>query len=199
MCFHCAGIFLNLHDILKLTGGLLAMLLYIPIIRDVLRSGSAGQSFATWGLWAALDSMLTVTLWLQHGNYFLSLGYAVGGVALTLVLLKCGGFVWGKFETIITLLVLVCLAIWKFSGPRNASIAITAAVCIAVAPGFVEMWRDPQPSARKIWAGFTVASTLSFFGATTMTVEESLTPAAFSILSFVMFIATCQSPRRKIL
>ena len=187
----------NPHEILKLTGGLLAMAVYGPIIWDVIRYGSAGQSFATWGLWAGLDSMLTIALWLQHGNYLLSLGYAVGGVALTLVLLKRGGLSWGKFETIITLLVLACMVIWKFSGPRNASIAVTTAICIAVVPGFIEMLRDPQPKARKIWAGFTVASALSYFGGTTMTVEERLTPAAFFVLSVVMFTASCRPPKVK--
>lgn len=188
---------MNLHDTLKLTGGLVALAMYAPLIRDVLRFGAAGQSFATWGLWAALDSMLTIALWLQHGNYLLTLGYAVGGVLLTLVLLRCGGVNWGIFETIITGLVLVCVAIWKLSGPRNASIAVTAAVCLAAVPGFVEMLRQPQPAARKIWAGFTVAASLSFFGGTTMTVEERLTPAAFAVLSVLMLTVSCRPPAQR--
>ncbi len=169
--------------------------MYIPMIRDVLKQGGAGQSFAMWGLWAALDTMLAIALWVQHGNYLLPLGYSVGGVALTLVLLKQGGFSWGKFETIISLLVLVCIVIWKFSGPREASIAVTAAVCLAALPGLVEMLRQPQPASRKVWVGFTVASTLSFFGGTTMTVEERLTPAAFTILSLLMLAASFRRAR----
>ena len=188
---------MNPHEILKLAGGLLALVMYVPLIKDVLRFGSAGQSFATWGLWAGLDSMLTITLWVQHGNYSLSLGYAVGGLILTAVLLKRGGFSWGIFETIITLLVLACIVIWKFSGPRNASIAITAAVCFATIPGLMEMLSNPQPASRKIWAGFTVASGLSYFGGTTMTVEERLTPAVFTILCALMFVASCRLPRTK--
>lgn len=188
---------MNSHEIFKLAGGLLALVMYVPLIRDVLRLGSAGQSFATWGLWAGLDSMLTITLWLQHGNYLLSLGYAVGGLTLTAVLLKQGGFAWGIFETIITLLVVVCIVIWKFSGPRDASIAITAAVCIATIPGFVEMLRHPQRASRKIWAGFTLASSFSYLGGTTMTVEERLTPATFTILCVLMLAASCLPPKAK--
>jgi hypothetical protein len=186
----------NLHDILKLAGGLMALALFVPMIASIVRAGGAGQSFATWGLWAVLDSMLTITLWQQHGNYLLSLGFAVGGVFLSAVLLARGGFAWGKFETVITLLVLASVAIWKFSGPRNATIAVTAAICVAGIPGIVEMRRKPQPAAGKLWAAYTVANGLSFFGGTAMTVEERLAPGAFVALSVAMLVA-CWLPARK--
>ena len=180
---------MNGHDILKLAGGVMALALFVPMIVEIVRTRGAGQSFATWGLWTALDSMLTITLWQQHGNYLLSLGFAMGGVFLSAVLLAQGGWAWGKFESVIALMVLASLAVWKFSGPRNATIAVTTAICIAGIPGFVEMLRQPQPSAGKLWAGYTVANSLSFFGGTAMTVEERLAPAAFTALSVLMLVA----------
>lgn len=187
---------MNGHDILKLAGGLIAMGLYVPMIVEIIRARGAGQSFATWGLWAVLDSLLTITLWQQHGNYLLSLGFAVGGIALAVVLLVQGGWAWGKFETVIALMVLASLTVWKFSGPRNATIAVTVAVCIAGIPGFVEMLRKPQPAAGKLWAGFTVANVLAFFGGTAMTVEERLVPVAFTALCGLMVVA-CWWPAKK--
>lgn len=174
----------------------MALALFVPMIVEIVRTRGAGQSFATWGLWAVLDSMLTITLWEQHGNYLLSLGFAVGGVFLSVVLLAQGGFVWGKFETVIALMVLASMVVWKFSGPRNATIAVTVAICVAGIPGFVEMLRKPQPSAGKLWAGYTVANGLSFFGGTAMTVEERLAPGAFLALSALMLLA-CYWPARK--
>jgi hypothetical protein len=187
---------MNGHDLLKLAGGILACAMYAPMILEIVRSGGAGQSFATWGLWAVLDSILTITLLQQHGNYLLSLGFAAGGVALTAVLLWQGHWSWGRFETGIAMMVLACMAVWKFSGPRNATIAITTAVCIAGIPGFVEMLRNPQPSACKVWAGFTVANILAFFGGTAMTVEERLVPVAFAVLCALM-AGACWWPLKK--
>jgi hypothetical protein len=187
---------MNGHDILKLAGGVIAMGLYAPMIVEIIRARGAGQSFATWGLWAVLDSILTVTLWQQHGNYLLSLGFALGGIALTIVLLVKGDWTWGKFETVIALMVLASLTVWKFSGPRNATIAVTAAVCIAGIPGFIEMLRQPQRAAGKVWAGFTVANILAFFGGAAMTVEERLVPAAFTALCALM-CAACWWPVKK--
>jgi hypothetical protein len=180
---------MNGHELLKLAGGVMALGIYGPMIVEIIRAGGAGQSFATWGLWAVLDTILTITLWQQHGNYLLSLGFAVGGVALTAVLLTQGSWKWGRFETVIALMVLASLAVWKFSGPRNATIAVTTAVCIAGVPGFVEMLRQPQLAAGKLWAGFTVANLCSFFGGTAMTVEERLVPAAFTGLCALMAAA----------
>jgi len=180
---------MNGHDILKLAGGVMALALYAPMTIEIVRARGAGQSFATWGLWAVLDTILTITLWQQHGNYLLSLGFALGGVALAVVLLWQGNWSWGKFETVIALMVLASLAVWKFSGPRNATIAVTTAICIAGIPGFVEMLRQPQPAAGKLWAGFTVANLLAFFGGTAMTLEERLAPAAFTVLCALMVVA----------
>ena len=85
------------HEFLKLGGGVMALALYWPMTMEIIRSRGAGQSFATWGLWAVLDTLLTLTLWQQHGNYFLSLGFAAGGVALAVVLLAQDSWAWGKF------------------------------------------------------------------------------------------------------
>ena len=186
---------MNGHDILKLAGGVMALALFVPMIVEIVRTRGAGQSFATWGLWAVLDSMLTITLWQQHGNYLLSLGFAVGGVFLSVVLLAQGGWAWGKFESVIALMVLASLAVWKFSGPRNATIAVTTAICIAGIPGIVEMARRPQRSAAKLWAGYTVANSLSLFGGAMWSVEERLAPAAFVALSVAM-LAACWWPQK---
>src|SRR5208283_2717218 len=180
---------MNGHDILKLAGGVMAMVLYLPMTLEIIRARGAGQSFATWGLWAVLDTILTITLWQQHGNYLLSLGFAVGGLALAVVLLVQRSWTWGRFETVIALMVLASLAVWKFSGPRNATIAVTTDICLAGIPGFVDMLCNPQPSAGKLWAGFTVANLLAFFGGTAMTLEERLVPAAFTVLCALMFVA----------
>ena len=54
---------MNGHDILKLASGVLAVGLYVPMILEIVRARGAGQSFASWGLWAVLDSILTITLY----------------------------------------------------------------------------------------------------------------------------------------
>ena len=110
---------MDFHDFLKLAGGLGALALFVPMAIEVMRDGGGGQSFATWVLWAALDSILTVSIIQQHGNFLLPLGFAIGGVVVTGLLLAKGRLAWGRLDTLILALVLGCLAGWKLGGPKS--------------------------------------------------------------------------------
>jgi hypothetical protein len=176
------------HDALKISGGALALLMYVPLILGTLRNQGAGQSFAMWALWAVLDSTVTISLIVQHGNFWLPLGLAAGSVTLAVLLLAKGKFSWSFFETGILVLVFVCLGIWKFSGSMWATIATTTAIVIAGIPGMVELWRNPQPALGRIWAGYTIANLLALWGGTSWTIEERFAPGVFAVQT-VAFVA----------
>jgi hypothetical protein len=181
---------MDFHDFLKITGGIGALALFTPMAVEVTKDGGAGQSFATWMLWAALDTILTVSLFLQHGNYLLPLGFAAGGIVLTTLLLLKGRFAWGHMDNVILLLVLGCLIGWKLGGARTATVAATLGICLAGVPGLVELWRNPQCKVGNIWGWYVLANGLAFLGGTAMTVEERFSPGVFAIYSLLMFFAS---------
>jgi hypothetical protein len=177
---------MDLNDILKISGGALALLMYVPLIISAVRDNGAGQSFAMWALWAVLDTTVTLSLLVQRGNFWLTAGFAAGSIVLALLLLVKGRFAWGWLETVILLLVLVCLVIWKFSGPKVATVATTIAIGIAGVPGLIELWRHPQPAIARIWAGYTVANVLGFLGGTSWTIEERFAPGVFAVQTLAL-------------
>lgn len=179
---------MDFHDILKIIGGVGTLLLFIPLIIETLRN-SAGQSFATWLLWAALDSILTISTFLKHGNFLLPMGFAIGGVIMTVLLVVKGRFAWKRLDSLILCLVIGCLIGWKLGGVKTAIVAATLATCLASVPGLIEMWRDPQRKLANIWGLYALANVVSFFGGTAMTIEERFTPAVFSLLSLLMCLA----------
>jgi hypothetical protein len=185
---------MDFHDFLKTVGGIGALLLYFPLAVQVIKDGGAGQSFATWLLWAALDTILTISLFLQRGNYLLPLGFAVGGIALTTLLLVKGRFAWSRTDTVILALVLGCLAGWKWGGARTATVAATLGICLAGIPGLVDLWRNPQRKVGNIWGGYVLANGISFLGGTAMTVEERFAPGVFAVFSLLMFVAGRKPP-----
>jgi len=180
---------MDLHSLLKLVGGIGALGLFVPLAREIIRDGG-GQSFATWILWAMLDTTLTASSVAAHGNFLLPLGFAVGGWILTVLLLVKKRFAWGRLDTLILALVLGCLAVWRWGGAETAIIAATLAICIAGIPGLIELWRNPQRGVGNIWAAYAVANGLAFLGGTAMTVPERFAPALFAIFSLAMFAAS---------
>lgn len=180
---------MGLHDFLKLAGAVLALLLFLPLIAETRRSGGAGQSFATWLLWAALDFILVGSLLQQHGNYYVMLGFALGDITLAALLLRQGRVAWGIFESVVLALVALCLGVWWGGGAWAATLASTAGVIIAGLPGLVKLWRAPDRKLSRIWAGYALANGLSFCGGTAMTVEERFAPGAFAAFSLAMMLA----------
>jgi hypothetical protein len=181
---------MDFHHFLKIAGGIGALALFVPMAVEVVKDGGAGQSFATWLLWAALDTILTVSLFLQHGNYLLPLGFAAGGIVLTTLLLVKGRFAWDRMDNVILVLVLGCLIGWKLGGAKTATVAATLGICLAGIPGLVELWRNPQRKVGNIWGWYVLANGLAFLGGTAMTVEERFSPGVFAIYSLLMFVAS---------
>ena len=181
---------MDFHEVLKIAGGAGTLAMFIPMAVEIIRRGTAGQSLSTWLLWAMLDTILSVSTILKHGNYLLPLGYALGGWCLTGLLLVKGRFAWSRLDSVVLALVIGCLAGWELGGPKTAIIAATSATCVATIPGLVELWREPLRAVGNVWVGFTLANGISFLGGTAMTVEERFTPAVFTILSGLMVVAS---------
>src|SRR4051812_44518356 len=184
---------MDLHQSLKLAGGLMALLLFIPMIVGILKEGAEGQSGATWLLWGALDTIFNISLIAQHGNFLLPLGFAIGDVLLVALLVAKGQFKWGLFDTVILALVIGCVIAWQTSGSRTATVAATLGICFAGVPGLLAMWKQPQRKIGNVWAGYILANGLSFFGGTAMVVEERFAPGVFALCSLAMFAASRRS------
>jgi len=181
---------MDFHGILQIAGGALALLLFIPLIRTIIKEGAQGQSCATWFLWALLDCILAISIIEQHGNFYLPLGFAIGDFSLVILLLVKKKVRWGLFETIILLMVIGCIFGWKLAGPKIATISATLGICIAGIPGLIEMVKHPQRKIGNIWAWYVVANLLGFFGGVAMTIQERFAPGIFALCALMMFAAS---------
>jgi hypothetical protein len=180
---------MNHHEILSAAGGLLALVMFIPMFRQVLREHGAGQSFASWFLWGSLDGLLIVSLNAQGGNFWIVVGFALGDLLIAATLAWQRRFNWAWFETLILILVIVCVIGWKLAGPRTATIFSIVAVCIAGIPGFLSLKRTPDRRTASVWLGYSVANLLAFLGGTAMTLEQRLAPGVFMLASLLMVMA----------
>jgi len=185
---------MDFHDFLKIIGGLGALALFVPLAAGIIKDGGAGQSFATWILWTALDIILTLSIIRQHGNFLLPLGFAFGSAGMTLLLLVKGRFAWGRMDCVTLALVLGCLGGWALGGAKTATVAATTGICLAGIPGLIELWRNPQRAVGNLWGWYVLANGLAFLGGTAMTVRERFAPGAFAAFSVLMFMASRKQP-----
>lgn len=180
---------MTLQESFRWLSGILGLAMYVPLVVDIVRRRGRGHSFAMWALWAILDTTATLSLVVQSGNYLLTAGFSVGSILLSVMLLSYRQFKWGRLESVVVILVLLCVAVWVMAGARAATIATTLAIITASIPGLVELWRHPSSFAARIWAGFTVANLLALMGGANWSVEERFAPAAFTLQTLVMYLA----------
>ena len=183
------------HALFNAASVLLALVLFVPMFRRIRAEGGIGQSGVTWLLWAALDLVLIASLVAQDGNYWLIAALVAGDLSIVALLVWLRRFSWGRFETAVLALVAACVGVWQLAGPRLATVAVTAAVCLAGLPGLVALAREPDRPTARIWAGYAIANVLAFCGGTSMTLEQRLTPAALTLYSLAMVAAGLRRPR----
>lgn len=171
------------------SGCLVASLIYIWLIGSIL-VGRVKQSFATWALWTALDTIALVSIILQHGNYLLLVFYCLGGVLITASLLYKKQFIWTNFETFVLILVVICLIIWWTSGSRMATISSSSAMLIASLPQIKDSWtakRDKEVAW--MYFGYTLANTMSLFGGKNWSIEERFYPFICVVICISIFLS----------
>jgi hypothetical protein len=133
-----------------------------------------------------LDVILVASLIEQRGNFWIVVGFATGDLLIAGALAWQRRFNWSGFETMILGLVIGCMIGWKTAGPRAATVFSIVAVCIAGIPGFLSLKRNPDRRMANLWLGYAAANVLSFFGGTTMALEQRLAPGVFAVCSLLM-------------
>ncbi len=69
----------------QILAGVIGTFAYIVLIFELLKAKKE-QNFASFMLWAMLDTIATITVVLKDGNYWLPLSNAFGAVSIALIL-----------------------------------------------------------------------------------------------------------------
>lgn len=147
---------------LALIGAFVALVAYVPIIKNIQKSKES-FSFASFLLWACLDAITAITIFLENGLWVLPAAFVLGSVIIAIMLYRLKQRVWGGFENFITVLVIICLIIWWYSGNTAGTIISVIAVFLAGFPQIKECWKNPDSRTVHIWALFTLGNILTFF------------------------------------
>ena len=156
---------------LQLIAGIVGFCAYIPLIVGIVRN-KVEQSFAAFLLWALLDTIATVTTFMQEGNYWLPFSNVVGATTVTILLAVKKQVSWSWVETMTAFLVLICLIVWYFAGETAGIVASSLAVVMASIPQAVETYHKPKATPLLAYLIFLCANIISFFAGEAWTIEQ---------------------------
>lgn len=172
---------------MQLLAGIIAIIAYIPLVSGIIRN-KVEQSFAAFLLWTLLDSIATITTFLEHGNYWLPFSNVVGTITVTLLLVVKRKVSWSWIENMTVVLVLICLAVWYYAGEQAGIIASSLAVVIASVPQMVDTFKKPSSTPVLSYIIFFIANTVSFYAGRSWTIEERFYAGCSMFLCLVIIV-----------
>lgn len=170
---------------LTLSGGIIAGLMFIPIIVDAIRGASFNP--VSFLLWSGLSLVLTLVLIKSGDSWILPACWVVSDCIVGTVLLfgLHQKATFGTHEIVITVLIVVCTVVWLTSKTWVATVACTTALVLAALPQTFDIYRHPEHASWKIWAIYFVSNTLAFLGGQRWNIEDRL-PAGISMVMCVI-------------
>lgn len=150
------------------------MFAYLYLVVTTAKGTGEGLSFTTFALWSVLAWITAFSMLKQGANPSVPMMYGFGAMATAIVLVCKGRFDWTTQDTIVTILVFVCVALWIVSGAKWALIASVIAAVIASIPFVIMTWKNPATSPIIPNSGFLLANTLMLVSAKAWTLEDRL-------------------------
>lgn len=146
-------------NLLALASAVLALLMYIPLCYQIW-TGKTTQNLATFILWGLLDAIAAGSTILERGNFLLPLFYTLGATSVIICLIRARAVKWTWLETLISVLVVICIIVWKTVGNEMTIIVSTLAMAIASVPQLVDAWKNPHNNPVLVYVGFMTANAL---------------------------------------
>lgn len=154
----------------------------IAVVRKITK-----PSKATWVIWACLDSITFVGMYMEHALNGQIIG-AVAGVWIIVVLaFKYGEPGWKFLDKLCLGGAVLGVALWvAFDSPIMGIMASLLIVFLGSIPTFVSAWKDPCREDKLAWTIYFVSCIFTMFGIQNWTLEETAQPITFLAIETVM-------------
>lgn len=169
----------KLLNILSVIAGASA---YLYLIINTLKGTGEGLSLTTFGLWASLAGITSITMLKQGANPAVPATYGLGAATTAFILLTKGKYNWADFDTVVAIMVVLCVVLWLSSGEKPAFLLSVLAGLIAAVPFLLMTWKAPASSPIIPNTGFFIANLLSFVSAKKWTLQDRLYSGANTVL-----------------
>jgi hypothetical protein len=164
----------------------LSILAYVPLIFGTIKDRTdKSQVFTTWALYFLLDLITMFSSVVKDGSFAILFGFSVGSLIMATILFTQRRFAWTWLETVIIILVVLCIVSWKLKGPGHAIVAGILSECFVGIYLIIKTWKNPRIKYNLIgYTIFFIVSILSMVHAKDWSIPQMGYPFCETILCF---------------
>lgn len=175
---------MDIKNTFTILAGLLFLAGYIPYVLSMLRKDNPTKPIkASWMIWAGLDTITLVGMYLKHTLNGQMIGVVTGGWIVVLFTMKYGKPGWTKVDKCCLSGAIIGIILWQmFDNPTFAILMSVGTVFLASIPTFVSAWHDPDHEDKLAWTIFFVSCVCAVIAIPGFTLEEAMVrPAIFLV------------------
>lgn len=163
---------------------------YVPLIIGTLKNKfDKSQVFTTWFLYFLLDIITMFSSNKLDGNYVILFGFAVGSFIMAFILLYQGRIGWSWLESVVTILIILCIIAWYYSGPYWALIFGIGSESIVGIYLIIKTFTNPTVKYNLLaYIMFLIVSIIAIFDGKDWSLEQVGFPICETILNIIIII-----------
>ncbi|MBX4197862.1 hypothetical protein KW782_00840 [Candidatus Parcubacteria bacterium] len=183
---------------LGVIAGLTPSIVLIPFGIKLLKSNTP-MNVATWLMWGVLSFVITLSMFAAgNKDIWLSAGFTLGSVFISIILLSKGKWSWGYVETICAVGAAVAMLLRYYSAPKGAVIACIIAMWLASIPLLCDLWKQPDPTTWWVWAIITIAAVVTLITAKAWTIQDRAFPVSSIIFNTLLVVLNLRAVEKPI-
>ena len=177
-----------MKEFLSTLSGVIFLVGFLPYIKAILK-GETKPSKMSWLIWASLDVIALLAMYVQNSVNGQILG-AVGGAFVVLVLaMKYGKPGWTKLDMFCLAGAVLGIMLWQTTSNPDFGILVSASTAfVGSIPTFVNAWKNPYQEDFMAWTIFWISCLLAMFAIPRYTIADAAQPIAFTAVETTMMI-----------
>ena len=177
---------MNIQSILSVVAGILFIAGFFPYVRAVL-VGTTKPAKASWIIWASLDSITLVGMFVQHSVNGQIVGAVLGAWIVVALALKYGIKGWTWLDKFCLTGAVLGIVLWQaFSSPTLGIIISNSVVFLGSIPTFVSAFKDHKNEDKLGWTIFWLSCICAVVAIPQLTFDDAFQPITFCLIETIM-------------
>lgn len=175
----------------------LALLAHAPLIMGLFKErDDKSQTFFTWFIYFILDFITMISSAEVDGSYVILLGFSAGSLVMSGILFLQKRIQWTWHESLVSLLIIICIISWYYSGPYWAMVSGILSELIIGIYLIIRTIKYPRPKYNLPgYIIFLIVSLLTIFSAKNLSVEQIGYGSVEAILCTIILIPLLKRKR----